>query len=256
MASPRLDGRLNFAMMSDEEVVACAREGNPGAVEYLLAKYRHMVEGKARSYYLTGADRDDVIQEGMIGLFKAIRDYRTDRLRQFRGFAELCVTRQIITAVKTATRQKHGPLNEYISLHHPVLDWDGEGTLIEYIADERVEDPAASMMDRRNAVVLREQVAGALSDLEVRVLQRYLEGKTYREISRELQCHTKCIDNALQRVKRKVGLLLLQDGAAAAARLGLALQRRSKLAAPTADRAVVVARQRRRSDTSAPKETS
>ncbi|MGC8667765.1 MAG: RNA polymerase sporulation sigma factor SigH [Chthonomonadales bacterium] len=231
MASPKLDGRLNFAMMSDEEIVACAREGNPGAVEYLLAKYRHMVEGKARTYYLTGADRDDVVQEGMIGLFKAIRDYRTDRLSQFRGFAELCVTRQIITAVKTATRQKHGPLNEYISLHHPVLDWEGEGTLIECIADERVEDPAASMLHRRNAVVLREQVADALSDLEVRVLQRYLEGKTYREISRELHCRTKCIDNALQRAKRKVGLLLLQDGVVAGTRMELPMRRDHAVAA-------------------------
>lgn len=223
MASSRMDGRLNFSAMSDEEVVACARDGNPGAVEYLLAKYRHMVEGKARTYYLTGADRDDVVQEGMIGLFKAIRDYRTDRLSHFRGFAELCVTRQIITAVKTATRQKHSPLNEYISLHHPVLDWDGEGTLIEYIPDERVQDPAASMLDRRSAVFLGEQVTGALSELEVRVLQRYLEGKTYREISRELHCRTKCIDNALQRVKRKVGLLLLQDGIVANQRLELAV---------------------------------
>src|SRR5437016_2840108 len=131
------EATIRFHQMRDEEVVIYARSGHRGATEHLLGKYRHLVESKARSYFLAGADHEDVVQEGMIGLYKAIRDFRDDRLARFRAFAELCVTRQIITAVKTATRQKHVPLNGYVSLHGPIVDSDGDGSLLDCIADER-----------------------------------------------------------------------------------------------------------------------
>src|SRR5713101_5968585 len=141
------DAHVRYYHMRDEEVVEYARRGHRRATEYLLAKYRHVAESKARSYFLAGADHDDVVQEGMIGLYKAIRDFRDDRLARFRAFAELCVTRQIITAVKTATRQKHVPLNGYVSLHGPIVDSDGDGSLLDCIADERAVDPAVWLID-------------------------------------------------------------------------------------------------------------
>jgi len=203
--------QLRFHQMRDEDVVVYARRGNRRATEHLMGKYRHLVESKARSYFLAGADHEDVVQEGMIGLFKAIRDFRDDRLARFRAFAELCVTRQIITAVKTATRQKHVPLNGYVSLHCPIMDSDGDGSLIDCIPDEKVVDPAIWLIERREQRTLHETVEHALSDLESQVLHFYLQGKSYREMSRELHCRTKCIDNALQRVKRKIGVLLPRD---------------------------------------------
>ncbi len=205
------EASLRFHHMRDEEVVVYARRGHRRATEYLMGKYRHLVESKARSYFLAGADHEDVVQEGMIGLYKAIRDFRDDRLARFRAFAELCVTRQIITAVKTATRQKHVPLNGYVSLHYPVMDSDGDGSLLDCIADERVIDPATWLIDHRDKRNLHDTMREHLSPLESRVLDFYLEGKSYREMSRELHCRTKCIDNALQRVKRKIGILLPRD---------------------------------------------
>jgi RNA polymerase sporulation-specific sigma factor len=202
---------LRFNYMRDEEVVVFARTGHDRATEYLMAKYRHLVESKARTYFLAGADHEDVVQEGMIGLYKAIRDFRDDRLARFRAFAELCVTRQIITAVKTATRQKHSPLNGYVSLHYPVMDSDSEGSLLDCIADDRVVDPARWLIDLKEKRALHAKVEQSLSDLESSVLHFYLQGKSYREMSRELHCRTKCIDNALQRVKRKIGGLLPRD---------------------------------------------
>src|ERR1041385_92233 len=205
------DAQLRFQQMRDEDIVVYARTGHRGATEHLMVKYRHLVESKARSYFLAGADHEDVVQEGMIGLYKAIRDFRDDRLARFRAFAELCVTRQIITAVKTAPRQKHVPLNGYVSLHGPIVDSDGDGSLLDCIADERAVDPAVWLVDLREKRSLHEQMEHALSDLESKVLRFYLQGKSYREMSRELHCRTKCIDNALQRVKRKIGILLPRD---------------------------------------------
>ncbi len=205
------EASLRFNLMRDEEVVVYARRGHRRATEHLMTKYRHLVESKARSYFLAGADHEDVVQEGMIGLYKAIRDFRDDRLARFRAFAELCVTRQIITAVKTATRQKHVPLNGYVSLHYPVMDSDGDGSLLDCIPDERVVDPATWLIDSRDKRNLHESMREHLSPLESRVLDFYLEGKSYREMSKELHCRTKCIDNALQRVKRKIGILLPRD---------------------------------------------
>lgn len=205
------EASASYCMMRDEDVVEFARKGHRHATEYLLSKYRHIAESKARCYFLAGADHDDVVQEGMIGLYKAIRDYRDDRLARFRAFAELCVTRQIITAVKTATRQKHVPLNGYISLHGPIMDSDSDGSLMDLLADERVVDPASWLIEYKEKRTLHETVDYALSDLESKVLLFYLEGKSYREMSRDLHCRTKCIDNALQRVKRKIGIILPRE---------------------------------------------
>ena len=208
MATALVDYRYSYQNVPEEEVVRQASLGGRVATEYLVRKYRGLVESKARCYFLAGADHDDVVQEGMIGLFKAIRDYRGERLSRFRAFAELCVTRQIITAVKSATRQKHVPLNGYVSLNQPIQESESDGSLVECIADERAVDPEQCYVESREWLAMCEKIQSSLSDLETRVLVRYMQGKSYREMSRELNCHTKCIDNALQRVKRKVGGLL------------------------------------------------
>ncbi|HRF59427.1 MAG TPA: RNA polymerase sporulation sigma factor SigH [Fimbriimonadaceae bacterium] len=201
-------GISRFQYMADEEVVILAREGAPGAAEFLITRYRPLVETKAKAYFVLGADHDDVVQEGMIGLFKAIRDFREERLNKFRPFAELCVTRQIITAVKTATRHKHAPLNASVSLNQTLLDDAPDGSLLDVIPDRSSADPEASLLERPLPQNLHELVKNSLSDLEQCVLRCYLDGKSYREMSEELHCRTKSIDNALQRVKRKIGTLL------------------------------------------------
>ena len=200
-----------FYASNDEDLLRQARTGSARATEQLLARYRPLVESKARTYFLLGADHDDVVQEGMIGLYKAIRDFRDDRLARFRAFADLCVTRQIITAVKTATRQKHLPLNAYISLHYAGDDSDTGNMLIDYLPDTRLSDPEAFLFHRREASGRLDAVRHTLSSLEARVLDFYLQGKSYREISTELRCQPKTIDNALQRVKRKIGETALPD---------------------------------------------
>jgi RNA polymerase sporulation-specific sigma factor len=194
--------------MQDEEVVHLAKGGHLGATEFLITRYRPLVETKAKAYFVMGADRDDVIQEGMIGLYKAIRDFRSDRLSKFRPFAELCVTRQIITAVKTATRQKHVPLNAYVSLNRGVGTDQSDGSLLDLLPDGAQANPEQALMGPKLPTNLSEMAQDVLSELERSVLRCYLEGKSYREMSDELHCHTKSIDNALQRVKRKIGQLL------------------------------------------------
>lgn len=194
-----------YHRIADEEVVVYARQGDKDATEYLLRKYRSLVEGKARSYFLVGADHEDVVQEGMIGLFKAIRDFRDDRMARFKAFAELCVTRQIITAIKTATRQKHLPLNSYVSLNRPVFDEDPEGMLMDVIPDQQATDPETVLINGEVTAYLEGEAQADLSPLEYQVLQSYLERKSYREMADELGCQTKSIDNALQRAKRKIG---------------------------------------------------
>ncbi len=198
----------SYDYMKDEEVVSRAKAGDATAAEFLIGRYRSLVESKAKAYFLMGADREDVIQEGMIGLFKAIRDFRSDRLSKFRPFAELCVTRQIITAVKTATRQKHVPLNAYVSLNRSITGEPTDGSLIDLVPDQYVENPEAALMEQKLPQNLHEVVKHVLSDLENHVLRCYMDGMSYREMSLELNCHTKSIDNALQRVKRKIGALL------------------------------------------------
>jgi len=169
-----------------------------------LHKYRNFVRAKARSYFLIGAEREDIIQEGMIGLYKAIRDFRGDKLSSFRAFAELCVTRQIITAIKTATRQKHIPLNSYVSLNKPIYEEDSDRTLLDIISGVKVANPEDMIISREEFADIENKMNNILSDLEWKVLMSYLDGKSYQEIAVELDRHIKSIDNALQRVKRKL----------------------------------------------------
>lgn len=194
-----------FENMTDEEIVIDAKDNdNAVALEYLINKYRNFVRAKARSYFLIGADREDIIQEGMIGLYKAIRDFRNDKLSSFRAFAELCVTRQIITAIKTATRQKHIPLNSYVSLNKPIYDEDSDRTLLDVLSGSKISDPEELVISREEFIDIEEKMGQILSDLEWKVLMSYLDGKSYQEIAVELDRHVKSIDNALQRVKRKL----------------------------------------------------
>jgi len=202
-----------FAAMSDEEIVALAQNSDRAAVEYLLYKYKNFVRSKARSYFLIGADHEDIVQEGMIGLFKAVRDYQPDRLSSFRAFAELCITRQIITAIKTATRQKHVPLNSYVSLNKPIYDEESDRTLMDVIVEGRAQNPEELIIGRENIVSIRDRVDQVLSDLEQDVLNAYLDGKSYQEIADKLGRHVKSIDNALQRVKRKLERFLSETKA-------------------------------------------
>ena len=193
-----------FADMTDEQVVGQAQQGDSVAIEYLLSKYKNFVRSKARSYFLIGADHEDIVQEGMIGLFKAVRDYQAERLSSFRAFAELCITRQIITAIKTATRQKHVPINSYVSLNKPIYDEDSDRTLMDVIVEGRAQNPEELIIGRENLVSIRDRVDQVLSPLEQDVLNAYLDGKSYQEIADKLGRHVKSIDNALQRVKRKL----------------------------------------------------
>jgi RNA polymerase sporulation-specific sigma factor len=193
--------------VEDGFLIALAKQGDPTAYHRLVKRYQGFVRLKASSYFLAGGDSDDLIQEGLIGLYKAIRDYRTDRESSFRNFAELCITRQIITAVKTATRNKHTPLNHYVSFSSPTgaAGDDDAPTLDEQIAGPAVNDPASRVVSTEELRSLVGCLSTALSQLESGVLSLYLDGRSYEEIGGRLGCDTKTVDNALQRVKRKVG---------------------------------------------------
>lgn len=194
----------SYDSMLDEEIVLSAREGNITSLEYIINKYKNFVRAKARSYFLIGADKEDIVQEGMIGLYKAIRDFRNDKLSSFRAFAELCITRQIITAIKTATRQKHIPLNSYVSLNKPIYDEESDRTLLDILTATKITDPEELIISREELVSIESKIGEILSDLELEVLMSYLQGKSYQEIACDLDRHVKSIDNALQRVKRKL----------------------------------------------------
>jgi len=198
--------------MLDEDLVEDVRLGDNNALEFLINKYKSFVRAKARTYFLIGADREDIIQEGMIGLYKAIRDFRGDKLSSFRAFAELCITRQIITAIKTATRQKHIPLNSYVSLNKPIFDEESDRTLMDVIGEEKISDPEEMIINREEFAGIEEKMSEILSSLEWEVLSLYLQGKSYQEIAEELDRHVKSIDNALQRVKRKLEKFLEEGG--------------------------------------------
>ncbi|KGX85399.1 RNA polymerase sporulation sigma factor SigH [Pontibacillus litoralis] len=197
-------GSQDLSLLSDEEVVVLVHKGDSRALEHLINKYKNFVRAKARTYFLIGADREDIVQEGMIGLYKAIRDYQKDKLSSFKAFAELCVTRQIITAIKTATRQKHIPLNSYVSLDKPIYDEESDRTLLDVIAGTKALDPEQLMINRERFGDMETKMSELLSELEREVLALYLDGQSYQEISVELNRHVKSIDNALQRVKRKL----------------------------------------------------
>jgi len=190
--------------LRDEELVAEARGGTNGALEVLLQRYQRFARTKARGYFLVGADSDDIYQEGMIGLFKAIRDFRDDRQASFRAFAELCITRQIITAIKTATRQKHQPLNSYVSFNVSRSEDDSDRTVEEMIGGDESLDPARAVISLEDVNGLRGSMDSILSDLEQEVLRLYVEGRSYQDIADDLGRHAKSIDNAIQRIKRKL----------------------------------------------------
>lgn len=194
----------DFQFLDDEQIVELVHNGDSDALDYLITKYRNFVRAKARSYFLIGADREDIVQEGMIGLYKAIRDFREDKLTSFKAFAELCITRQIITAIKTATRQKHIPLNSYVSLDKPIYDDESDRTLMDVISGAKIMDPEELFINQEEFDDIEVKMAELLSDLERKVLSLYLDGRSYQEISEELNRHVKSIDNALQRVKRKL----------------------------------------------------
>ena len=200
-----------FIKMTDEELVSLVHSGNTEALDFLITKFRHFVRMKARSYFLIGADKEDIIQEGMIGLYKAIRDFRSDKLSSFRAFAELCIVRQIITAIKTATRQKHIPLNSYVSLDKPIYDEESDRTLMDVLTGNGVDDPEELMINNEEFKYMEEKMGEVLSELEREVLTLYLDGQSYQEISEKLERHVKSIDNALQRVKRKLERHLQTD---------------------------------------------
>lgn len=199
-----------FSSMGDDKILEQIKSGNNFALEFLINKYKNFVRSKAKTYFLIGADKEDIVQEGMIGLFKAIRDFNDEKSVSFRAFAEICITRQIITAIKTATRQKHMPLNSYISLNKPVFEEEGERALIETINNDRNSDPEYLFISKEELNGIEGKMNEILSPLELEVLYSYLNGSSYQEIAVTLDKPVKSIDNALQRVKKKLEKYLKQ----------------------------------------------
>lgn len=201
-----------LAELQDEELVSRYQAGDHHALEVLIQRYRRFARAKTRTYFLVGADADDVEQEGLIGLYKAARDFRADRQSSFRAFAELCVTRQVISAIKAATRHKHQPLNRYVSISGVRgSDDPSEGAVEELLDDHRACDPADEVVSQEQIDSIRRSMAENLSTLEVEVLRLYVEGKSYNEIGTHLGRHVKSIDNALQRIKRKLDHHMADD---------------------------------------------
>ncbi|HMA59925.1 MAG TPA: RNA polymerase sporulation sigma factor SigH [Halanaerobiales bacterium] len=194
----------DYSQLSDDELIEIIHEGDSRAEEVLIKRYKNFVLAKSRSYFLVGAGREDIVQEGMIGLYKAVRDYKIDRLASFRAFAELCITRQIITAIKAATRQKHQPLNSYVSLNKPIYDEESDRTLLDILKGTKLNNPEELFVSKETYDLIESQISEMLSDLEFNVLQEYLNGKSYQDIADTLDKHVKSVDNALQRVKRKL----------------------------------------------------
>lgn len=201
----------NLNNMTDEELIECSKSGNGFATEILMERYRNFVRSKSRTYFLIGADKEDIIQEGMIGLYKSIRDFNPDAQTSFRSFAELCVTRQMITAIKKATRQKHIPLNSYVSLNKPVYDEENERVLLETFIGRNILNPEEIMLDKERFLDIESKLPKVLSKLEWRVLIKYLEGKSYTEIAQQIGKSDKSIDNALQRIKKKIEKHIIND---------------------------------------------
>ncbi len=193
-----------YADMSDEAIVCMAQNGDNKAIEYILEKYKGLVKSRARAYFLIGADSEDLIQEGMIGLYKAIRDFNCEKQVGFAAFADICTTRQIVTAVKTATRQKHTPLNNYISFNKKIAADDSEKTMLDYLSETLISDPEQIVINQESFENVNRKISSILSDFEMRVLELYLSGRSYQEIADQLGKSAKSIDNALQRTKRKI----------------------------------------------------
>lgn len=202
-AQLELDVDIDEDIDVDDNMVFKAKVGDEKSINHIIRKYRNFVRAKAKPFFIVGADKEDILQEGMIGLFKAIRDYDEEKTVSFRAFAELCVTRQIITAVKTATRQKHIPLNSYISLNKPVNEEEPDRTLMDTMKNANINDPEQLTINKEEMQLIIEKTKEMLSDFEIKVLSLYLKGYSYQEISTKLGKHSKSIDNALQRIKRK-----------------------------------------------------
>jgi len=198
-----------FVSYSDEQLVDLVKDGDNYALDYLMNKYKILVERKAKSYFLIGASKEDIIQEGMIGLFKAVRDYKSDKTASFYSFADLCVTRQMISAVKASTRQKHMPLNTYISLNKPAYEEENDKTnLIDRMPSNKIINPEDLLIGRENLSIIEHELTEKLSKLEKKVFGLYVNGKNYVEIAEQLERPVKSIDNALQRIKKKVEIIL------------------------------------------------
>jgi RNA polymerase sporulation-specific sigma factor len=203
-------GRSYARMVADldeQRLVDRARRGDTKALDQIIKRYVGFVRMKSSSYFIAGGDGDDLLQEGLIGLYKAVRDYRRDKEASFRSFAELCITRQIITAIKTATRNKHVPLNQYVSFSHTPAGRDVEVdcTIGDSLPGSEVEDPAVQIVSTQELRSLVDHMTTRLSPLEAQALTGYLEGRSYEQIAEQCGCDPKTVDNALQRVKRKVG---------------------------------------------------
>lgn len=202
----------HYDLLTDEQLLTLHRGGDALAEEQLYGRYKQVVRSKARTYFLIGADREDIIQEGMIGLYKAVCDYQFDKQASFRAFAELCITRQIITAIKSATRKKHIPLNTYISLNRSVYEGDTERPLIDVLSSTQISDPEEVLIGRESYEAVADSIEHSLSKLERGALDLYLMGYSYQQIADALQKSTKCVDNAIQRVKKKLEEYLKSAG--------------------------------------------
>ena len=196
--------KKKYSCMEDEKIISAVRNGDLSALDFILGKYKPLVKSKSMAYFLVGADNEDIIQEGMIGLYKAVRDFNPDRHASFKAFADLCVNRQIITAVKAATRQKHQPLNNYISLNKPAFDEDSQETFMDNIKDADFTNPETMYIGREARAGIEQHLEKNLSNFESSVLCLYLDNKTYAEISKITGKSEKSIDNALQRIKKKL----------------------------------------------------
>ena len=199
-----------YKSMSDEEIIKLHID-EPQAIDYILYKYKGFVKAMARRYFLMGGDCDDLIQEGMIGLYKAIRDYDSEKKVAFKTFSELCVIRQMISAIKAANRMKHRPLNGFVSLSKPVFEEENEKTLEEILKDKSVMSPEDIFIENEGFQVLEKKMKGSLSELEQQVVELYLAGRSYSDISEKLGKSIKSIDNALQRAKGKLVKLMEQS---------------------------------------------
>ena len=198
------ENKFNYNTLSDEELVELSASGDKRATEIIFSRYKNLVKNRAKAYYLAGADHDDIVQEGMIGLFKAIRDFDITKQPVFSSFADLCIKRNMITAVKSSTRKKHSPLNTYVSLSEPVFEDNEERTLEEMIIEKNSSDPEEMFLQRAKTEYLNQEIESKLSNLEKSVLVRYLNGMNYNDIAEELNRSSKSIDNALQRIKHKL----------------------------------------------------
>jgi RNA polymerase sporulation-specific sigma factor len=196
----------NYGNLDDEILVDLVHNGDGESLDFLFQKYQNLVRGKARRYFLIGADQEDIIQEGMIGLYKAIRDFKSEKMTAFKAFAEHCIYRQMITAIKKASRKKHSPLNSYISLDKPIFNEESNTTLIDVMPEEKITNPEVIIINQESVVDIERKIAEVLSDLEQTVLALYIDGQSYMEISEELNTSPKTIDNALQRAKRKLSI--------------------------------------------------